>query len=367
MYLTDKNKVYTLLKMIEEVQDYAIILLDKEGTIQNWNSGAKKIKGYPSDEIIGKNFSLFYTHEDQLNKKHLKLLEQATKYGRATDTGWRVKKDGTWFWGNITITAIHNEMNEVIGFGKLTRDLTEFKKNELAKALKARELKIKELEQFTYIASHDLQEPLRTVSNYIQIIEEDYGAFLDQQGKEYLSIIDQAAMRMKALVSGLLDHSRLGIKSKTTSVDLNEILKAALTDLKSLIESKKATVHYPKNLPNIIGYKVELHQLFLNLITNAIKFTNDNIAPIIIIGCEKRMNHWEFSIQDNGIGINSKNFDKIFNIFQRTEETLHYEGYGLGLAHCKKIVELHNGKIWVESVIDQGSTFYFNLLSQINE
>lgn len=362
MHLTEKTKVYTLLKMIEEVEDYAIILLDKDGTIQNWNAGAEKIKGYQSHEIIGKNFSLFYTHEDLSKNKHLQLLSQAKINGRASDKGWRVKKDGSWFWGNITITAIHDENKELIGFGKLTRDLTESREAEIA-----RELKAKELEQFTYIASHDLQEPLRTVSNYIQVVEEDYGKYLDAEGKEYLAIIDQAAMRMKALVIGLLDHSRLGIKSQAEIIDLNEVLKATLSDLNALIEAQQVILHYPDYLPIVFGFKVELHQLFLNLITNAIKFSKNTVSPTIYITCKKIKNYWQFSIQDNGIGIDRKNFDKIFNIFQRTEETLEYEGYGLGLAHCKKIVELHNGRIWVESNLNEGSTFYFYLLSQHNE
>ncbi|WP_130735000.1 ATP-binding protein [Flavobacterium sp. J27] len=356
MNLTDRSIIYNLIKMIEEVQDYAIILLDKNGNIQNWNLGAEKIKGYKPHEIIGKNFSLFYTPEDISNNKHLNLLATARKNGRASDIGWRVKKNNDLFWGSITITAIHDENHEIIGFGKVTHDLTETRKTELE-----REQKNKELEQFTYIASHDLQEPLRTISNYIQIIEEDYGEKFDDQGREFLTIIDQASNRMKALVGGLLDHSRIGRDPYPSKISLSKILKDNLTDLQALISSQNATIDYPKELPEIYGYPNELRQLFQNLITNAIKFTKPETTPHIQITCKKIENYWQFAITDNGIGIDSKNYDKIFTIFKRTENTINYDGYGIGLANCKKIVALHGGKIWVESKLGQGSTFYFNL------
>ncbi|HCW09286.1 MAG TPA: PAS domain-containing sensor histidine kinase, partial [Cytophagales bacterium] len=225
------------------------------------------------------------------------------------------------------------------------------------------EAKNVELEQFTYIASHDLLEPLRTVSNYIQILDEDYGAQLDEQGKNYLKTIDNASKRMQTLVRALLDYSRLGRVKEKVPIDCRKIIQDAISDLQNLIVATKTKIEITDDTLMINGFETELRQLFQNLINNAIKFTKSDRLPQIKIESKKINDHWHFSVSDNGIGIETKNFNRIFNIFQQLNPTDKYEGYGIGLANCKKIVELHNGTIWVTSQLGIGTTFHFTILS----
>jgi PAS domain S-box-containing protein len=358
METRDKQKYDILFKMIEEIQDYAIIQLNLKGDVQNWNLGAERIKGYKQDEIIGKNFSLFYTESDRENNKPQNLLQQAKTTGRASDNGWRLRKDGSVFWGNIAIHAVYDAEGTVIGFGKVTRDLTEIKKAEHARTL---EIKNKELEQFTYIASHDLQEPLRTVSNYIEVITEDYQHQLDAQALAHLGTIGAATKRMRVLVKALLDYSRLGHDRKMQLIDSKNVIKQVVSDLENLIRISKTIIEYTSEFPQLFGLEPELRQLFQNLITNAIKFGKKDIVPEIKIGCNKLGNQWQFSVTDNGIGIDPKNFERIFQIFQQLNTNKEYEGYGIGLANCKKIVELHGGSIWIESQPGVGTTFNFTI------
>ncbi|MDC7996512.1 chemotaxis protein CheB [Gilvibacter sediminis] len=217
----------------------------------------------------------------------------------------------------------------------------------------------KQLERFAYVASHDLQEPLRTVTDFVKLFKEDYSEKLDSQALTYLEFIDEASIRMGSLIKGILAYSRVSDNAVKESVDLNETLKAVLQDLKIKIDQEKAEFKIGK-LPKIAGYAVELHSLFLNLIGNAIKFVAPNTIPEITIAAKKVDGHHQISIKDNGIGIDPKDQDKIFDIFKRLHNEEDYSGTGIGLAHCKKIVEMHGGKIWVKSELGKGCTFYFN-------
>ena len=353
--MDNKQQHENLLKIISELEDYAFLFLDTEGNVQTWNTGAQKIKGYTSKEIIGKNFRCFYTKADRLDKKPDSLLKTALKDGKVQDEGWRVRKDGTTFWGSVTITAVHDESGNVIGFGKLTRDLTERK---LAEQIL--NSKNKELEQFNFITSHDLQEPLRTVSNYIRILEEDYFEELPEDAKKHLETIARATNRMSILITSLLDFSRLGRERKIVSVDCKLLIEDIISDLNTLIEASNTKIII-NDLPKINGYKTEIRQLFQNLITNAIKFRKKDSKAIVKIGYIKSEIDHEFYVQDNGIGIEQKHFDRIFQIFQKLRAKDNVEGYGIGLANCRKIVEIHGGELWVESEYGKGSTFKFTI------
>ena len=222
------------------------------------------------------------------------------------------------------------------------------------------ELKNQELEQFTYLASHDLQGPLKTITNYINLIQEDYAEQLDEHAAKYLQVISNAAGRMKLLINGLLDYSRLGEKREVESVNCKEIVENILSDLALLISEAHASFDIDP-LPTIKGNKTELILLFQNLIINAIKFRKKGIAPHISIRVKKGKQYWEFAIQDNGIGIEEEYRERIFIIFQRLHNRKEYKGTGIGLAHCLKIVKAHRGRIWVESQPDEGSTFFFTI------
>jgi len=360
--MNDEVKKLRLLNMVEEIEDYAILLLDGSGNIENWNKNAEKIKGYKAEDVLGKHFSLFYTPEDQQNKKPQMLINLARATGRAFDEGWRVRRDGSRFWGSISITAIYDDHNTVIGFTKVTRDLTDkmTAAEVVSQQMDRLEIKNQELEQFVYIASHDLQEPLLTVSNFIALLKAEYGHLHDDNAHMYMGFIEDAANRMRTLIKDLLDYSRIGKIKVTEQVDVNELLLNITSDLDKLVSQSGAKIIY-EELPTVKAYRTELRQLFQNLITNAIKFAKKGIAPVIHITAKPYNDGWQFSVKDNGIGIADKYKEKIFLIFQRLHNRDDYPGNGIGLANCKKIAVMHNGDIDVRSVLGEGSEFYFNL------
>jgi light-regulated signal transduction histidine kinase (bacteriophytochrome) len=222
------------------------------------------------------------------------------------------------------------------------------------------EIKNKELEQFAYVASHDLQEPLRTVSNYIQILKEDCINQLDDTALHYINSINKATRRMSALVKALMDYSRLGRDKKLVSVNCDELVNNVIADLQTMIQTSGAIIDIGE-LPELNLYEVEIGQLFQNLITNAIKFQTKGNVPHIRISANKLNEKWHFSVGDNGIGIAPNHFQRIFEIFQRLHDSDQYEGNGIGLANCKKIIELHRGEIWLESKPGEGTTFHFTI------
>ncbi|QHS58075.1 sensor histidine kinase [Chitinophaga agri] len=349
-------------KMVEEVKDYAILMLDLDGNILNWNKGAEKIKGYTASEIIGKNFRLFYTAKDRTAQVPELLLDAALNDGRVQHEGWRVRKDGTLFWSNVTITAMHDPDRQVTGFLKITHDLTENRLAEENHHLYTEKLenKNRELEQFTYIASHDLQEPLRSISSLAEMIVEQYQGKLDEDADTYLRFITQSVNRMSQLIKGLLDYSRLGKAELDSQVDCNEIMGTVIADLRSAIHDSNAIINI-KQLPVLSAYPMELKLLFQNLLSNAIKFRDRNRQLYVNVSACLTDEGWRFQFQDNGIGLDPRFKEKIFEIFQRLHSKSAYEGTGIGLAHCKKIVAMHNGRIWVDSVPGEGSQFYFTI------
>ena len=230
--------------------------------------------------------------------------------------------------------------------------------------------KNKELEQFAYITSHDLQEPLNTISSFINIIKDEYHSKFDDDGKQMLDFVKEGSIRMKKLIDALLQYSRLGRSKEYEFVNCTPLLDILTADMQSTIKSTNAKISY-NGLPTIKGNEVELRLLFQNLISNGIKFRNPDTIPEIEIQCKevcdtddaikKEQKFWVFSVTDNGIGIAKEYQDRVFAIFQRLHSRLEYEGSGIGLAHCKKIVEAHSGKIWFTSEQGVGTTFCFSI------
>jgi light-regulated signal transduction histidine kinase (bacteriophytochrome) len=319
--------------------------------------------------VLGRKFEIFYTPEDRAVGLPSKLLEQARETGKAVQEGWRVRKDGTRFWGTIVITALHGKDGELIGFSKVTRDLTEKKMDEQKMLAYMHELEVQngELEQFAYVASHDLQEPLRKIQTFSEMIRDNYGdeVFV----RRYLQKLEASAMRMSALVKSLLNYSRLSHdKGETTVVDLNETLLSIKTDFELLLAEKHAVIDSDR-LPQVTGNATQLGQLFGNLISNALKFSGDDTrieirAAIVtageIPGKPENLVHDKFariSVKDNGIGFEQQYEKKIFALFQRLHGKDSYAGTGIGLALCKKIVENHNGYITAFGELNKGATF----------
>ncbi|MGH7930249.1 MAG: sensor histidine kinase, partial [Candidatus Binatia bacterium] len=217
-----------------------------------------------------------------------------------------------------------------------------------------------ELQQFAYVASHDLQEPLRMVSGYTQLLAKRYQGQLDSDAEEFISYAVNGANRMQALIQALLEFSSVGSrKTKLAPVDCNEVVQIALAALRASIQQSRAIVSYD-TLPQVLADELQLVQLFQNLISNGIKYQNGGSANIHV-SCKPEGERWVFSVRDNGIGIDPKYRNRIFLIFQRLHTQQEYSGTGIGLALCKKIVERHGGKIWVESEPGKGCEFYFTL------
>jgi signal transduction histidine kinase/ligand-binding sensor domain-containing protein len=240
------------------------------------------------------------------------------------------------------------------------RNEAEIARNETELANKELNIKNKELEQFAYVASHDLQEPLRTTSGFVELLQRQYQGKLDEKADKYLNFISDASNRMKVLIKDLLDFSRIGTKATMVRVDCNVILKNMLADIMMSVKESNADIQFTQ-LPVINGYPTEIKLLFQNLVINAIKFRKKDVSPLIKISAQKMDNYWKFAISDNGIGIEKQYNERIFDIFQRLHTRTEYEGSGIGLSHCKKIIELHHGKIWVESIPGEGSCFYFTI------
>jgi signal transduction histidine kinase len=234
--------------------------------------------------------------------------------------------------------------------------------NQLQLETKQQELmaKNKELEQFAYIASHDLQEPLRSVTSFSQMLNEEYREQVGEDGGQYLDYLMEASNRMRNLIKGLLDYSRLGREAQMGAVNVEAVFHAIVADLHVAITESNADVSAGP-LPSIQGYETEFRQLLQNLLSNAIKFRKPNEAPEVRVSAERKGNFWEFSVKDNGIGIAPEHHEKIFLIFQRLHNRSLYEGTGIGLANCRKIVELHGGTIRLESEKNKGSNFIFTI------
>lgn len=218
----------------------------------------------------------------------------------------------------------------------------------------------KELEHFASIASHDLQEPLSTVTSMIQLIREDDSLELNDDCESNFLFIDEAIVRMRQLIKDLLNYSRLGGNRELSGIDVADIIMEVKKDLSKSIQSKKAIIKID-NMPIVQGFAMELRLLFQNIISNALKFIRPTVQPYIQISSAELESHWKFTVKDNGIGIKQKDLEKIFVIFQRLNNDSSYKGTGIGLSHCKKIVKIHNGSIWVESTYGSGSTFNFTI------
>lgn len=222
------------------------------------------------------------------------------------------------------------------------------------------ERKNKELDQFAYVASHDLQEPLRTTSSFAHLLQRQYKGNLDDRADKYLSYIIQASDRMKVQITDLLDYSRIGNKRELRQVDCNVVLNEVLVGLDTAISETGAEISSGP-LPVVSGYQTEIRQLFQHLLFNSIKFRKKDVPLIVTICAWEKNDCWQFAFADNGIGIAKEHNERIFIIFQRLHNRNEYNGSGIGLSHCKKIVELHKGKIWLESRLGKGTTFYFTI------
>jgi PAS domain S-box-containing protein len=355
--------------LVEGVQDYAIFSMDPAGVITSWNVGAERIKGYKPEEIIGRNFSTFYTPEDRANELPKRVLATAASEGHFAGEGWRVRKDGTRFWSNIVVTALRDDEGNLYGFSKVTRDMTERKRlldaiqqhaHELELRIQEREESNAELEAFAYSVSHDLRAPLRAINGFAEAMREDCASSLDERGRDYLNEITTAASRMNTLVQDLLDYGRVSrINMPLGSVGLLEVVHQAVEQLGDQRRGSLA-IDVPANL-YVQGHPQVLAQVVLNLLTNAFKFHAENVIPAVSVFTEQHEGRVRLSVRDNGIGIAPQHQDRIWQVFERLHEREAFPGTGIGLAIVKRAVGRMHGSYGVESDSGKGSTFWIEL------
>jgi PAS domain S-box-containing protein len=322
------------------------------------------ITGYSREELIGQSARIIYpTDEDYEYVGREKYRQIAEKGTGTVETRWR-RKDGSVIYVLLSSSPIIPEdLSQGVTFTAL--DITERKRAEEELERRATELQRSnaELERFAYIASHDLQEPLRMMASYAQLLEQRYQGRLDTDADEFIGFITDGAERMRQLIRDLLMFSRVDTRAKPFhKVDCQTIFEKVLTDLRVAIAEAQATVT-AEPLPTLIADDTQLSQLLRNLISNAIKF-RASAPPEVHIAAAETDGHWQFSVRDNGIGIDPKYSDQVFVIFKRLHGRTEYPGTGIGLAVCKKIVERHGGRIWVESTPGHGTTFFFTIPKQ---
>ncbi|WP_339675269.1 sensor histidine kinase [Cyclobacterium marinum] len=365
----DFRKSNRYLKQFKNGIDKAFILAitDKYGVITEVNETFCKISKYGENELIGKTHSILNSghHDKQFFTKMWKTIRSGEIW---IDEIKNKAKDGSYYWVLTAIVPFKNEDNQITEFMALRQDITDRKNAEEDRLqyLKKLEYKNKELEQFAFVASHDLQEPLRTVINFTDLLARKQKHHFDDIGIKSLDFIQEATVRMSQLIKSLLDYNRIDKNSKLSRIACNELIEEIKIDLDKKIADADATV-IVNTLPTIIGYETPLRLLFQNLISNGIKFRSKEVKPYIEITARPMADGFLFMVKDNGIGISANHQEKIFEIFKRLHSKDEYDGSGIGLAHCRKIVDLHGGKIWVDSTPGSGSTFSFTIKTVYNE
>ena len=356
-----------LAAVVESSED-AIVAKTLTGTITSWNPGAEKLYGYSAAEALGKPMRMLLPPEQA--DEEADILARIRRGERVShfDT-IRVCKDGRQIHVSVSISPIKDARGVIIGASNIARDISERKRTEAQLASQAEELARQadelarsnaDLEQFAYVASHDLQEPLRMVAAYTQLLSERYSGKLDENADKFIGYAREGAIRMQVLIQDLLAFSRVGRKEDAlSSVDCGAVMDDVRQALAPAIQESGAAIAC-HGLPSICGDRSQMVQLFQNLVGNAIKFRG-NKAPAISVTAERKNGAWWFSVSDNGIGIAPEHAESIFVIFQRVNARNEYPGNGIGLAICKKIVERYGGKIWVESQPGDGSTFRFTI------
>jgi PAS domain S-box-containing protein len=354
----------TRTRLIVDTAYDAFVAIDTDGRITDWNRQAEVTFGWSRQEAIGRLLADTIIPESY-REAHWQGLKRYVTTGTARVLNKRIEmtalnRGGKEFPVELTITPV--QLGTTCLFNAFLRDITERKQAEedLKRTTEELTRSNRELEQFAYIASHDLQEPLRMVASSAQLLARDYQDKLDSLATEYIGFAVEGAKRMQMLINQLLNYSRVGAQRKPfEAVDCEKIYEAAVANLKIVIdESRAALTHDP--LPTVMGDDVQLLQVFQNLLANAIKFQRRE-HPQIHVSAEQKDGQWEFAFRDNGIGIDPKHHKRLFGIFQRLHSREKYSGTGIGLAICKKVVEQHGGRIWVESAPGKGSTFYFTI------
>ncbi len=379
---------------ISALREQAFFMLSPTGTVENWNSGAQLIMGYTDAEVIGQNFAVFFTPEDRQGGKPQRELALAMTNGSYEEEGWRLRKDGSRFWAAVIVTAVFDQHGRLRGYTKVTRNETErhHSYTALGQALlraQAAEKQVREhaeelerrvhertgllsqkaeelarvnaeLEQFASIASHDLKDPLRMITSYLSLVRHRFEHIFQPPAGPYLLQVEKSAQRMSEMIDAVLEYAHSSnITDNFAPVVLADAATQAIGNLQHAIADSQADIRI-ETLPKVQGSAPHLCRVFQNLIGNAIKFRSA-APPAIVIDALASDDMWVVSIRDNGIGIDPASHELAFRIFQRLHPQDTFAGNGIGLATCKRIIESHHGRIWVESAVGAGTTMRFSL------
>jgi PAS domain S-box-containing protein len=365
----DAGALYRLL--VESVRDYAIFALDATGHIVTWNPGAQRFKGYTAPEIIGKHFSIFYPAEDLARGKPAMELEVAGREGRFEDEGWRVRKDGTQFWANVIITALRNERGALVGFAKVTRDLTERRLSEQraiddARRLGEAEASSRAKTQFLASMSHELRTPLNAIGGYAELIEMGLGGSVSAQQSEYLNRIRASQKHLLRIINDLLNYGQIESGRFTYErqrVPLQEVIDAIVSMMAVQAAVKHITLGRGDCPSTVvaIGDRLKIEQIVLNLVSNAVKFTPEGGA--VTLDCMLQGDRAAVTVRDTGPGIPAESREQIFEPFVQLGRSLSsgHEGSGLGLAISRDLARAMGGELTVTNSDGEGSVFTLTL------
>lgn len=358
-------QLYQLL--VESVRDYAIFALDATGHVLTWNRGAERVKGYRANEIIGRHFSAFYPPEDIATRKPWWELEVAERDGRFEDEGWRLRKDGTRFWANVVITALHNPDGTLLGFAKVTRDLTERRAAELRAIADAR--RVAEAEganriksEFLRSMSHELRTPINATLGYAELIQAGIAGTVTAQQQEFLTRLCTSQRHLLQIITDMLDYSRIEaghMSYDITRVSPHEIVNAVAPMIELQAASAQLTLNRKScaHMPMVRADLRKAGQVILNLLSNAVKFTPS--GGTITITCSEAESTVAITVTDTGQGIKPGELDAIFEPFVQVGRTLTsaHHGTGLGLAISRELARAMGGDLLVSSVHGHGASF----------
>ena len=356
-----------LLAGIVQLASEGIVSIDEQQRIHLFNAGAEEIFGWTAADVLGQPLSVLIParYHRQHDEEHLPLFARAhptaRRMGERSEVYGR-RRNGEEFPAEVSISKI-----DVAGrrmYNAVVRDVTERKRYEAALRARSEELARSnaELEQFAYVASHDLQEPLRMVASYTQLLQRRYQGKLDEQADKYIHFAVDGAQRMQALINDLLALSRVGTQGRPfVATDPGAVVARVLRWLERALAESGGEVVVVGVLPTVLADAGQLEQLFQNLIANALKFRRPGERPRVEVTAERGEGEWVFAVRDNGIGFEQQFAEQIFLVFQRLHTRAEYAGTGVGLAICKKIVERHGGRIWAEGALGAGATFRFTI------
>ena len=362
-------RIYQL--MVESVRDYAIFLLDPNGYIASWNRGAERFKGYTADEIIGRHFSVFYGPEDIANRKPEWELEVAAREGRFEDEGYRIRKDGTSFWANVVLTALRDEHGSLVGFAKVTRDLTERRAGEQKAIADARRLAAVETanvakSEFLTAMSHELRTPLNAIGGYTDLLALGLGGPVTPQQMDYLERIRRSQQHLMGIITDLLNFSRIEagqITYKVAPIVVSDVFDSVIALVEPQASARSVALKRGLEEPGltVMADRSKVDQILLNLLSNAIKFTNG--GGTITLSMTSNENTANIQVVDTGRGIPIDKLEAIFEPFVQLGRSLSsaHEGTGLGLAISRDLARAMKGDLTASSVEGVGSTFKLTL------